>query len=151
MIICLDLYESRADKIRTEYSKAEVENYEALKVSSSIWTSRRVFSRDACRASNVLAIMLSKVRSPNIPSAFANALHETSSGSRISMEGEEALDSAIENSSGDTTTFDIPGQDFPMDFNSMDLNLADPLTTMFEFDIIDWVSLESLILVSVPH
>lgn len=148
MIICLDLYESHADKTRTEYSKAQVEKYDALRGSRDIWTSRRAFSRDARRASNVLAVMLSKVSSPNIPSAGVNALHQTSSESHISMEGREGVETtaaSTESPSWDTSAFDVPGQEFPVDnFSSLDFNSADPLTTIFEFDTIDWVSLEGL-------
>jgi hypothetical protein len=90
-IICLDLYESHADNTRTEYSKAQVEKYDALRVSRDIWTSRRAFSRDARRASNVLAVMLSKVSSSDIPSAGVNAPHQTSSESHISMGGQEVM------------------------------------------------------------
>jgi hypothetical protein len=142
-IICLDLYESHADNTRTEYSKAQVEKYDALRVSRDIWTSRRAFSRDARRASNVLAVMLSKVSSPDIPSAGVNAPHQTSSESYISMGGQEVMDPATESPSWDTAAFDVPGQEFPVDnFSSLDFNSADPLITIFEFDNIDWVSLE---------
>jgi len=59
------------------------------------------------------------------------------------MGGQEVMDPATESPSWDMAAFDVPGQEFPVDnFSSLDFNSADPLITIFEFDNIDWVSLE---------
>jgi hypothetical protein len=141
-IICLDLYESHADNTRTEYSKAQVEKYDALRVSRDIWTSRTAFSRDARRASNVLAVMLSKVKSRY---SVCRSECTSSDVERVAYlnGGTRSDDPATESPSWGTAAFDVPGQEFPADdFSSLDFNSADPLATIFEFDNIDWVSLE---------
>lgn len=138
MIICLDLYESQKQSAgsNTEDLQAQVMKYDALKYSHGIWMSRSAFSRDARRASSVLAIMLTKVPRPVVPSI---ATPESSNATQASTNGDH---------SGSTpwsmSEFDLADQDLPT-YNSApsDFSSTDPLNTVFsEFDNIDWVSHE---------
>ncbi|OAL39228.1 hypothetical protein AYO20_01546 [Fonsecaea nubica] len=68
MITCLDLYESHrqtgTEAMPTLDSDAQRLRYDALKVSHDIWQSQTSTSSDARRASDILAIMLSKIPRP---------------------------------------------------------------------------------------
>ncbi|KIW62391.1 hypothetical protein PV04_10571 [Phialophora macrospora] len=68
MITCLDLYESHRETRSTMLPtglEAQREKYDALQISQQIWQSRRPTSPDAKRASDVLAVMLSKIPRPD--------------------------------------------------------------------------------------
>ena len=148
MITSLDLYESHNESSITspEDLKAQIIKYDALTLSREIWTSRRAFSRDARRAANVLAVMLSKVPRPNISSAPLSAPQDTSGVSQASR-SRGAIESAAHSSgssSWDITEFDIPSQGFPEygDDTVPELNTVNPLYTIFgETNDIDWVIL----------
>lgn len=150
MITCLNLYESHNNPAATspEDLKAQVKKYDALRRSHDIWTSRRAVSRDARRASNVLAVMLSKVPRPNVSSTPGNVSHEMSSVWQTTMNGGDVMATA-EISSGSslwkTNGLNRPGQELPVsDDSHLDSNPADTLNTLFsERDDINWVSLES--------
>ena len=150
MIICLDLYESRnsSNTFSPEVSTAEAKKYDALRLSQEIWTSRRAISRDARRASNVLAAMLSKVPRPNTQSIPVKASQEVSNMSQVAMNGDDVLgidsNSSIM-SSWDTNGIDTQGQEFPTDSaTAFDVRSIDPLDTIFnDPNDIDWVSLRS--------
>ncbi len=148
MITCLDLYEShRSASTSPEGLKAQDKKYDALILSHSIWTSRKGFSRDARRASNVLVVMLSKIPRPNISSTLVNTPQEMSSASQVLMNDGNMMVTA-ESPSGsllrNTVEFDNPGQEFSVGNDALpDLDPADPLKTMFsESEDIDWVSLD---------
>lgn len=152
MITCLDLYESneKANAMSQEDLQAQAKKYDALRLSHEIWTSRREFSREARRASNVLAAMLSKVQRPNMAPTLIRAPQESSGVSQASMNGGSQLDTPgnpSESLSWSTATNGAPDPAFPMDDNatSLDLNSMDPLNTMFnEIENIDWVNLEEI-------
>ncbi|EPE26995.1 Zn2/Cys6 DNA-binding protein [Glarea lozoyensis ATCC 20868] len=62
MIICLELYESRNESnIDTEYRRKQ---YGAVKQAHEIWRSRSSVSKEAKRATTVIASLLSKVQEP---------------------------------------------------------------------------------------
>lgn len=150
MIISLDLYEAH-NKSTTpatqEDMKARVEKYDALRLSYDILTSRSAFSRDARRASNVLAVMLSKVSRPNVTLNSANIPQEISTVSQVSLDKANVMESA-DNSTWSSlwnrTGFVMPGQEFPINnYSPLDLNPADPLNIIFsETDNVNWVSLK---------
>lgn len=149
MITCLDLYESHnkpATTIPTDL-KAQVNKYDALRLSHDIWKSRRAVSRDARRASNVLAVMLSKVPRPDFPSTQGNARHEMSSVWQTSTNGEDVMGTTRISPVGslcEANGFDILRQDMSVDNGAqLDFNSADSLNTIFnESKDIDWVSLD---------
>ena len=68
MITCLDLYESHRQVSVGALSASDLESqrekYDVLRTSQEIWQSRRTMSKDEKRASNVLAVMLSKIPRP---------------------------------------------------------------------------------------
>lgn len=67
MLACLDLYESHRENnatISETDSQAQRNKYDALQTSQQIWQSSRTMSLDEKRASNVLAVMLSKIARP---------------------------------------------------------------------------------------
>jgi hypothetical protein len=148
MIISLDLYESRnrSASISPEDLKTQVDKYDALRLSYDILTSRKAFSRDALRASNVLAVMLSKVTRPNILSTPLNAPQKMSSMPQASVNGGDIAGLAM-NSPGalswNTNMLNILDQELQVDNSSLsDLNSEDLLNTIFSGpDNIDWVSL----------
>ncbi|KAK3171834.1 hypothetical protein OEA41_003918 [Lepraria neglecta] len=145
MITSLDLYESHKQSMSTspEDMNAQVKKYDALKLSHGIWTSRRGISRDARRAANVLAAMLSKVPRPNIPPNPADTPQEMPTWPPVSMNGADVKSAASISSrysSWDMSGFDFQGQEFPgNDYAPSDAISADPLNTVFnDFDNIDW-------------
>lgn len=147
MITCLDLYESQSKPGTSspDSLKAQIEKYDALRVSHGIWMSRRAYSRDARRVSNVLAMMLSKVPDPNRASATVNTLLEMSRMSPPSLNGGDIM-GTIANSSGSSsnlTGLDTPDHDSSVDSHApMDLDFTNPFDTIFgESEDIDWVSL----------
>ena len=149
MVTSLDLYESHKQSMSTspEDMNAQVKKYDALKLSHGIWTSRRGISRDARRAANVLAAMLSKVPRPSIPPNPADTPQEMPTRPPVSMNGADVKSAASISSrfsSWDMSGFDFQGQEFPgNDYAPSDVISADPLNTVFnDFDNIDWVSLD---------
>ena len=154
MITCLDLYESYKGSSTTcsEDYMFQLEKYDALRASQGIWASRAAFSRDARRAANMIAVMLTKIPRPNIstsqiktPQGSRIAFKTSISGDVLAEEAVDPLGSLSDNSSWDSTMLDISREIFPTD-NSATLNFGeeDPLNTIFnESDSIDWVSFES--------
>jgi hypothetical protein len=144
MVVCLDLYESRntTSGASPEESKTRADRYELLKYTRDIWNERRDSSRDARRASNVLAVILSKIPRPAVSSATMNL--SQGSGDQLLANGTDSVampprllgDSAWEN----------PG-------SLSDENFEDENNTAFDFssalftesDNIDWVSLYNCI------
>ena len=141
MIICLDLHESQKQPtaLSSEDLEAQVEKYDALKHSYGIWMSRRAFSRDARRASSVLAIMLSKVPRPSVTS---EATPERPNAMQTSSNGTGQSEAAASNSGSTPWSmngFDLADQELPT--HTPDFTSTNPLNTVFsEFDNIDWVS-----------
>ncbi|KAL9127419.1 MAG: hypothetical protein Q9175_007737, partial [Cornicularia normoerica] len=127
MITCLDLFESHKQSAISspEDLEAQVKKHDALRHSHGIWMSRREFSRDARHASNVLAIMLSKVPRPNIPEEAAK---ENPSMTQVPVNGNEPFEAAVgysESSSRNMNEFDLVDQEFPIEFDNIDWGLID--------------------------
>lgn len=138
MITSLDLYEShkQSASLPPEDLEAQVKKYDALKQSHGIWMSREEISRDARRASSVLAIMLSKVPRPNVTTKAPLRISSTMD-TPINGHNESEDDSSC-----DTNTFDLAGQQLSTNnYNIADFSATDPLNTVFsELNDIDWVS-----------
>jgi hypothetical protein len=83
MVICLDLFESRKITVARSYEDqlAEVKKYDALKLSHEIWSSEQPISREARRASGVLAAILSKLPRPSVPATPVDTPNLSSEGS----------------------------------------------------------------------
>ena len=131
MVICLDLYESR-NKIGTasrEELEIQTKKYDMLRQSQVIWTSRKGTSRDVQHASSVLAVMLSKVPRPNIPSTlpvesqnFPGRQDRPANGRTYFAESNPSAQILLD------------------DVHSSEHNSVDPLNAIFsESDPIDWV------------
>lgn len=148
MIICLDLYESHNRSINTppEDLTARVKQHDALRHSHGIWTSRSPFSRDARRASNILAAIFLKVPRPNVPPILMNGPHEMSNGMRAPLNGLDVIEPATHSpakSSWNTAEVDVLHQETLQDNSAPEFDSADPLNTLFnDSDYIDWVSLK---------
>ncbi|CAD6582521.1 MAG: hypothetical protein ASARMPREDX12_000968 [Alectoria sarmentosa] len=146
MITCLDLYESHKQSadLAPDDLESHVKKYDALRHSHGIWTSRRAFSRDARRASRVLAVMLSKVPSANIRDKPTPEMESMRQAPTKENGPFEAAIGSSESSSWNSNAFDLADQGFSMDtYASPDFNSADPLNTVFtEFDNVDWVILD---------
>lgn len=146
MIISLDIYESHKQSATSspEDLEAQIKKYDALRHSYGIWMSRRDYSRDARRASSVLAIMLSKVPRPNITE---RATQEIPSMMQVPMNGNKLLEGAAnysESLSRNMNGFDLTDQDLPVyNYATPDFSSTVLQNTVFsEFDNIDWVSRE---------
>ena len=146
MITSLDLYESHKQSATSppEDVEAQAKKYDALRHSYGIWMSRRDFSRDARRASSVLAIMLSKVPRPDIPRKPAQ---EISSMTPAPMDGDEPFQAAVSYSGFtpvNTNSNHLADQELPTwNYAPPADNSTDPLNPVFsEFDNVDWVSRE---------
>ena len=138
MITCLDLYESRHKPATTpsEDLIAQIQKHDALRLSQDIWMSRRAYSRDARRASSVLAVMLRKVPRPSAPlcQRTSTAFQESANGADETRINEDTLVSSL------STDFDVASQEIPADLTNFDS--TDPLNTIFtESDYIDWVNI----------
>lgn len=146
MITCLDLYESHKQSATSpqESLDVQVEKYDTLRHCHGIWKSREGFSRDARRASTVLAIMLSKVPRPHVsgnqPQKIPCTTHAQMTGSNVF----EAPASYMTNSTHNINRLDTADEDVPInDHEFDDFSTTDPLSTVFsELENIDWVSLE---------
>lgn len=139
MITCLDLYESYKQLATSapEDLEAQVRKHDALKQSHAIWMSRKDFSRDARRASSVLAIMLSKVPRPDIS---RKASPQVSCVTPAPINGNST---EVPISYSDNSSHNVDGvEEIPMiDSATADFSTTDSLNTVFsEFDKIDWVS-----------
>lgn len=149
MITCLDLYESHKQSATPlpEDSEDQIKKYDALRQSHRIWLSRRAFSRDARRASSVLAIMLSKVPRPNVPINERQEMPTMRQAPTIGNKPFEAVVSHLESSLWNMNGFDRADQEMPLYDNAPpDSNPTDPLNTVFsEFDNVDWVSREPVL------
>lgn len=152
MVTCLDLYEShKRPTMTTTEVEAQIKKYDALKHSHGIWESRKESSRDARRASNVLAIMLQKVPRPTMSSAETNTGQQrleslgTPKNGGISSNGAAPL-------SGDSSwtisgTIPTPDPSPSASYDALNNRDADPLISMFQdADGIDWVSPKNYVL-----
>ncbi|KAH6677492.1 fungal-specific transcription factor domain-containing protein [Halenospora varia] len=140
MIICLDLYESypKLSGSSEQGLKRQVEHYDAVKLSYDIWASRRDVSRDARRASNVLAAMLSKLRRPHVPldSVLGSEPVPTSVVESTDLATAEPYQDLWQNASSYTGLEPI---DLADNNNSRDHHPTDYLNNLFnEPDTIDW-------------
>ena len=143
-IICLDLYESQKESFSTppERLDGQVAKHDALRLACEIWISRRAYSRDAHRACNVLAVMLSKVPRPKAwEKPGNNAPADFSTVFQTSRRGPEDASSTIgstEGSSGNMSAFEMPNQGFST-LPAPDFSATDPLNTIFDgSENIDW-------------
>ena len=138
MIICLDLYESR-NKIATASLKEleiQTRKHDALHQSHVIWKSRRGITKDAQRASSILAVMLSKVPSPSTPSTLQT--HLAPDEGYISTNGSNGLQSP--GAPYIATEPEPQAQRLPNGIPTSNFNSVDPLNAIFsESDPIDWV------------
>ena len=144
MITSLDLYEShkQSASLPLENLEAQVKKYDALKHSHSIWMSRKEISRDARRASSVLAIMLSKVPRPNVTTKVAQGISSTTGIPTNGLNGFEVPVRDRDNSSCGTSAVGFADQQFSINnYNLANFSATDPLNTVFsELNDIDWVS-----------
>ena len=148
MVACLDLYESYKDSpaASPENLVIRAKKYDALQVSRAIWESRKASSRDARRASNMLAVMLSKVPRPNVASSPINDPQKLPDKSQTLMNGNTLTKENIDipgSFSWNSNTLGAPGDVLPLDpFTMLEFRDMDPLNTIFnESDNIDWVRL----------
>ncbi|KIN05755.1 hypothetical protein OIDMADRAFT_175917 [Oidiodendron maius Zn] len=139
MIICLDLYESR-HKIATasrEEQEIQTRKYDMLRQSQVIWASRTGISRDARHASSVLAVMLSKVPRPNIPSTLP-IQPQIFLGER-GCPANRCIALKTSHTSSFPAESDIPTQCLPESASASEPISVDPLNAIFsESDPIDW-------------
>ena len=144
MITSLDLYESHKQSatLLPEDLEAQVKKYDALRHSHSIWMSRREISRDARRASSVLAIMLSKVPRQNVITKAPQGISSTTDTPVNGHNGLEVPARDPDNSSRHTDEFNVADQQSSINnYNLADFSAIDPLNTVFtELNDIDWVS-----------
>ena len=146
MITCLDLYESQPESGSTpqEELQARAKQYDVLRLSYDIWASRRAHSRDARRATSVLAVMLSKVPRPNVPSTPVDVPQDLPSGLQTSVNRDDVMAAATHPSGSscwDSTSFDVSGQELPAEaYAPLAFDSTDPLNAIFaESDNLDWV------------
>ena len=151
MIICLDLYEFHKESAISSPTdlEARVKEYDALSQSQEMWTSRRAISREARRASNVLATMLSKVPRPNIPVTSQNGSWDPLGVPQTASNGVNSLGSTSDSSRSspwDMNTFNFTGQNLAAGTSDFDAVLPDPLNSVFtQSDLIDWVSKQAFL------
>ena len=138
MIIGLDLYESHNAPRRMPLEDPGVfrKKMDAVKLSYEIWNSRKESSRDARRASRILAVILSKLPSCKFWASSTDSSQVT---------GESLMQTPPDSSGSQTSGAD--SHDFPdagintHDIDPQDENLAAPLDTMFnDPENINWVS-----------
>lgn len=142
MITCLDLYEfyKQSVALPSKYLDAQVKKYEALRHSHGIWMSRAEISRDARRASSVLAIMLSKIPRPHVS---REEFDEIPGMARAAMTGKNSFKEPASNPDSMYCDKNVSSlQEISMNsYNHTNFSTTDPLNTVFsEFDHIDWVS-----------
>ena len=144
MITCLDLYESHKQSAvsSSENIEAQVEKYDTLRHCHGIWMSRKSFSRDARRASSVLAVMLLKVPRPQASRKDSKKTLCTKNAPMTGQSSFEIPSKNPDNSSCDMNEFNPADQDAPINnYELADFSTIDPLMAVFsELDSIDWVS-----------
>ena len=146
MITCLDLYESHKQSAASpvESLEAQVEKYDTLRHCHGIWKSREGISRDARRASSVLAIMLSKVPRPHVSGQGTKDIPCPTHAPMTEPNMFEISANYMGNSICDTPGFTTADEEIPIiDHELAEFSTTDPLSTVFsELDNIDWVSLK---------
>ena len=145
MIACLDLYESYRKPAASTQSDLDtrVQEYEAICQSHEVWTSRKAISRDARRASNVLAALLSKVPRPDSPATGQHGNWEPSDVPTNVSNGVDPQDSifTFESSPWFIDSASMPDQGLTAAIPDFDFESSDPLNSVFgQSDFIDWVS-----------
>ena len=146
MIACLDLYESHRRPDTSTHSDLEtrVKEYDAIRQSHEIWITRKEISRDARRASNVLAGLLSKVPRPDLPVVEQNGNREPFNVPRkeeVNGGKPQDLISNPESSTWYTGAANTSDQDFGAGGADFDFMPLDPMSSAFgQADFIDWVS-----------
>lgn len=144
MITCLDLYEfhKQSFALPSECLDAQVKKHDALRHSHGIWMSRTEFSRDARRASSVLAIMLSKIPRPHVSRKESEEIPGMTRAAMTRKNSFETPASYPGSMSCDKNGSSL--QEISMNsYNHANFSTTDPLNTVFsEFDHIDWVSRE---------
>ena len=147
MIIGLDLYESHHAPFRVPPEGPEIfrRKIEAVRLSFEIWKSRKDSSRDARRASRILAVMISK-----LPGCSFWSFSLSSS----QVNGSSLMQTPPDSLGGQTPSTDL--HDLPidgantLDYDPQDGNFADPLNTMFDDpENINWVRAKFLHLLPV--
>ncbi|TVY84761.1 Fusarisetin A cluster transcription factor fsa6 [Lachnellula suecica] len=142
MVICLNLYELHQGVVTKSHEEqlAEIEQYDAVRQSYEIWSSRRAISRDARRASDVLAVLLSKLPRPSTVSTQLDTPPNTLRTSpgvtdRGNMNGVMATSPW-----GPNPDYTIPGHNSSIDnYTPLDFTLEDPLNNIFTgSNDIDW-------------
>lgn len=150
MITCLDLYESHKQSATStpEDLEAQVKKYDALRHSHTIWMSRREISRDARHAAKVLAIMLSKVPRPNVSQQASLGISSTTLAPVNGNESFQVAVNGLTRSSWNMNGPDVARQEPALyDYALPASQTTDPLNAVFsEFDNIDWVSREALLI-----
>ena len=144
MITCLDLYESHKQSAAStpENFGPQIEKYDTLRHCHGIWISRRGVSRDARRASSILAIMLSKFPRPYVsgiePKEILNTTHAQMNG-QVPF---EVPGGYADSASCNTNEFHRANQEVPIkNHDHAGLSTTDPLNIVFnELDNVDWVS-----------
>ena len=147
MLICLDLYESHSKRLlsTSEDLKAQAKKYDALRLSNQIWTSGRENSREAERASRILAVMLSRVPRPDVkekPSLDTLINHPA----MPQFIGSDSGSSLEQRSVGGFTWYanmhlTSNPNSTPDDYATLTLDVTDPLNVIFDgTEDIDWVS-----------
>ena len=135
MILCLDLYENRTKTPPTSAdSEAENKKYEALKASYNAWVETANPSRDTRRASQILAVMLTKVRGPADTATTDGTLSVGSGRPEHSNTNDEAL---LPETTQEADTWNGSFEDEMWNVNS----ISDPLETILGGpDNLDWVN-----------
>ncbi|KIW22385.1 uncharacterized protein PV07_12275 [Cladophialophora immunda] len=158
MITCLDLYESHRQTRTKALSALDLDaqriKYDALKVSHDIWQSQKSTSLDARRASNILAIMLSKIPRPGsqMQEEF-NGTHSASTDitqplSQVSL---DAVRTASTNESRSEGEPSAPNDPSIFLFDSGHSASQDPASQEFldvifsDSDMVDWGILDQYI------
>lgn len=148
MIICLDMYESHSKGLllTAEDFEAQTKKYDALILSDQVWISRKQLSRDAERASSILAIMLSRVPRPDITEKPTNYAMLSQPAMPQYSTNEAGVEGSLNGSVGSFTWCSkmlvASSQNSAIeDYAALPVNAADPLNTIFDgSEDIDWVS-----------
>ena len=144
MIICLDLYEAHKDhKASAELVEDQMRKYDALTRSYEIWSSRKSWSRDSRRASNILAVMLAKLPRPTISSTTANQITNRETVPQPVKNGRKDAGLVLIDFGFSNADFNGPAQsNLTDDIPVTDVESLDSLDRIFTDSAqIDWVSL----------
>ena len=147
MITCLDLYESSKESTppSEEELKIRVEQYNAVRLAREIWTSRMEKSKDASRASRILAAMLSRIPYPSRTPATKTSNVHVSEAPQISA-NEDINGNGVYNPSWTapeyaTAPVAVDQAVIEGDVAPLTSDVADPLHSIFnQPDNFDWVS-----------